>query len=509
MCFFEVGLLVHAEVKNDFEEMKLEAEDADINKLSVLSDVPGFSGDGYVGDFNDKDASVSFTITVPDTDLYNLTVGYGAIYGEGKHAKIKLNGEAFTSFEMEEGFAEVSTGKVLLKEGTNTVTIMPDWTNFAIDYIKVSLAPQPMEHKVDNRLVNPNATKETQALFSYLVDNFGKSIIAGQQDSSNNDLADIRYIKELTGKTPAILGLDMMDYSPSRVEKGAETYEVEQALKWAEQGGIVTFAWHWNAPKDLIDTEDKPWWSGFYTDATTFDLEYAMNNPESEDYQLIIRDIDAIAVELKKLQDAKVPVLWRPLHEAEGGWFWWGAKGPEPTIDLWKLMYDRLTNYHKLNNLIWIWNSVDPEWYPGDEYVDIVSFDSYPEKYNYSPQNYKYEELVELSSNRKLIAMTENGPIPDPDLLTVYDSMYSYFTTWIGLITDNNSIDHLKEVYNHENVITLDELPNLDTYLEVRQLKETIKILNEYREDEQIEEPIFNDMVSVINQLLEELREKQ
>ncbi|MGP4042508.1 glycosyl hydrolase [Gracilibacillus sp. D59] len=454
----------NVEVVEEVKELKLEAEEASLTGLIVQDDVSGFSGTGYVGDFAEEDSKVTFTIEVPNTALYNLTVGYGGIYGEGKHTNMQLNGEPFTSFKLGDGFGEAAMGKVLLNDGVNTISFTPNWTHFALDYIKLSLAPPPIDHEVKKQLINPNATKESKALFSYLVDNFGENIISGQQDDANNDLADVKHIKELTGKTPAILGLDLMDYSPSRVERGAISHDVDIALEWDERGGIVAFSWHWNAPKDLIDTEEQPWWSGFYTDATTFDVKYAMNNPDSEDYQLLIRDIDAIAAELKRLQDANVPVLWRPLHEAEGGWFWWGAKGPEPTKKLWKLMYDRLTNYHHLNNLIWVWNSVDPNWYPGDDYVDIVSFDSYPGEYNYSPQNDKYEALVDLSSNKKLIAMTENGPIPDPDMLNTYNSMYSYFTTWIGLVTDNNSNEHLKKVYNHENVITLEELPDLKSY---------------------------------------------
>jgi mannan endo-1,4-beta-mannosidase len=82
-------------------------------------------------------------------------------------------------------------------------------------------------------------------------------------------------------------------------------------------------------------------------------------------------------VQLKKLQDNGVPVLFRPLHEAEGKWFWWGAKGPEPAKKLYKIVFDRLTRVHKLQNLIWVWNSVAKDWYPGNSYVDVVSADTY------------------------------------------------------------------------------------------------------------------------------------
>src|SRR5690625_3008303 len=302
-----------------------------------------------------------------------------------------------------------------------------------------------------------------------------------------------------------------MDYSPSRVEYGASTDDVERGIEWHEQGGIVAFGWHWNAPKDLLNTDEHPWWSGFYTDATTFDVEYAMNHPESEDYKLLLRDIDAIAEELKKLQEAGVPVLWRPLHEAEGGWFWWGAKGPEPVIELWKLMYDRLTNDHQLNNLIWVWNSIDEDWYPGNDYVDIVSFDSYPGEQNYVPQSAQYEALVELSNNKKLIAMAENGPIPDPDLLSTYHSNYLYFTTWNGLLEEQNSDDHIMYVYNHDSVITRDDLPDFNGDSEpdpnedgaLDQLKKLVDEVKGFEADDYMEET-FASLTSAV-EVAEEL----
>lgn len=135
--------------------------------------------------------------------------------------------------------------------------------------------------------------------------------------------------------------------------------------------------WHWGAPTGLYDTAEHPWYRGFYTDATDFNIETALKDTKNANYTLLMNDIDTIAVELKKLQSASVPVIFRPLHEAEGAWFWWGAKGPEPAKKLWDILYDRLTNKHKLNNLIWEWNSVAASWYPGNDKVDMVSADTY------------------------------------------------------------------------------------------------------------------------------------
>lgn len=209
-------------------------------------------------------------------------------------------------------------------------------------------------------------------------------------------MAFVDWINDITGKKPAIVGFDFKDYSTSLVKRGIKSYDVLRAIEWDKQGGIVQFQWHWNAPKDLI-----AWERGFYSDATNFNVEYAFNHPKSTEYKLILEDIDAIAIQLKRLQSENIPVLFRPLHEAEGGWFWWGSQGPEPAKKLYRLVYDRLTYYHKLNNLIWIWNSSSPEWYPGDKYVDIVSYNYYPKDVNYGSVKNEYERMVNLVSRKK------------------------------------------------------------------------------------------------------------
>ena len=168
-----------------------------------------------------------------------------------------------------------------------------------------------------------------------------------------------------------------VDYTQSRTSRGASSTDVDKAIAFAAKGGIVTFVWHWGSPVGLYDNSTQRWWSGFYTAATDFNIATALADTTNANYTLLINDIDTIAVQLKKLQAANVPVLFRPLHEAEGGWFWWGAKGPEPAKKLYRIVYDRLTNYHKINNLLWVWNSVAASWYPGNDVVDIVSADTY------------------------------------------------------------------------------------------------------------------------------------
>jgi mannan endo-1,4-beta-mannosidase len=245
---------------------------------------------------------------------------------------------------------------------------------YLIDAITLKLANKRGPHQITTTPVNKNANNDAKALLKYLGNIYGEKILSGQQDQASLD-----WVTQNVGTTPAILGLDLMDYTESRKSRGASSTDVDKAIAFAKKGGIVTFCWHWGAPTGLYDTSAQPWYRGFYTDATDFNIETALANTNNANYTLLMKDIDTIAVQLKKLQDAGVPVIWRPLHEAEGGWFWWGAKGPEPAKKLWKIVYDRLTNQHKLNNLIWTWNSVAPSWYPGSDTVDIVSADTYAE----------------------------------------------------------------------------------------------------------------------------------
>ncbi|KAL4921161.1 putative mannan endo-1,4-beta-mannosidase E [Aspergillus aurantiobrunneus] len=303
--------------------------------------------------------------------------------------------------------------------------------------------------------VNPKADNATAGLLARLVDVASKgATLSGQQE-----LKDADWLTENVGFSPAILGIDLMDYSPSRVEFGAAANTIEDAIAYSKRGGIITVCWHWGSPSGSYNTSDQPWYSNFYTEATSFDLAAAMN-PASPDYKLIIRDIDAIAEQLLRVRD--IPILFRPLHEADGGWFWWGAAGAEPCKALYQLMYDRLTNTHGLNNLLWVWNSKEPDWYPGNEVVDIVSVDIYADNGDHSSQIADYQALQGLTGNStKPIALAEVGNIPDPELMKKDGAHWAYWVTWNGDFIEgetNNPMQFKKQVYSSELVYTLDEL---------------------------------------------------
>ncbi|HTF82787.1 MAG TPA: glycosyl hydrolase [Cytophagales bacterium] len=193
----------------------------------------------------------------------------------------------------------------------------------------------------------------------------------------------------------------------------------------------------------------------FYTESTTFDVTQAVISG-TQQHTHIIRDIDAIAVQLKKLSNANVPVIWRPLHEAGGGWFWWGAKGPAAGKALYNIVYDRIVNYHGIHNLIWAWSSPEPEWYPGNDKVDLIGYDSYPGANNYTVQKPVFDQLYKIVNGEKLIAMTENGPIPDIQLAFDMDAPWSYFMSWDNLVSQQNSTAHIQEVFANASVLTVE-----------------------------------------------------
>lgn len=441
------------------EPVIYEAEQAVMTDLALDTSITGFSGKSYVMAFTNDAGSLTFNVDAPQAGLYEMVLGYATPSG-GKWCNLIVNEVPEGEVELPEvkGFAESKPTLLLLHQGANKVTIEKGWGFYAIDFLKLSPAPRLRPHQVTADLINPSASPRAKALMALLVQNFGKNIIAGQQEYPQNPGREVKQLRELTGKEPAILGLDFMDLTPSRIKKGTSSKVVDEAIAWDDRGGIVCFSWHWDSPAGQLPGPEHEW-KAFNTNATSFDLAAAMADPESEAHKLLISDIDAIAGHLAQLRDRNIPVLWRPLHEAEGGWFWWGAKGPGACKKLWALMFNRMTNHHQLDNLIWVWNSVAPEWYPGNNLVDVVSHDSFPAPHNHNPASAFYRKLVTLTDNRKLVAMTEAGAIPDPDLIALTKSHWAWFTAWNSNVRDLNSDDYLRKVYSHPNVITLDKLP--------------------------------------------------
>lgn len=286
---------------------------------------------------------------------------------------------------------------------------------------------------------NPAAVR----LYEYLLSIHGKAILAGQQENPNRNChgSEMRYIKKETGLLPAIRGFDYIHLDFEGVNRRAKA--------WWKQGGIVTICYHWGTPPDGI---------GYPSSQGTIDMEQALTEGTPL-YEGLLRQMDEAALALQKLRDAQVPVLWRPFHEFDGQWFWWGKGGAELFKKLWRLMYDRYTHHWKLNNLIWVLGYCgEPHegWYPGDDCVDIVGADTYKE----GIQADMYHRMRQLHGQDMLICYHENGPMPDPEALQRSDVNWSWFMTWHTIhIRRQNTKDYLRHVYRHDYVVTLDKLP--------------------------------------------------
>ena len=476
-----------SDVPADFKA-ELEAESGRLDgKAAVLtkSSMGDFSGDGYVI-IAEKDAALEFDVELETDGSYDMSI-ISARAAEDASGQVLMDGEALSVISVTSTkFEDNGLKNIELPAGKHTFTIKSTKSNLFVD--KIIFAPPAQVdlsiYNVKQELSNPNAGDETKRLYNFLTDIYGKYTLSGQYSGDNmgSSSAEFYVIEQTTGKKPAILGLDLIELSPSRLAHGSSGgQEVpKQAVDWWQNNnGIVTLCWHWNAPDPYLEVNGKAWWQGFYSDATNFSLSKALSKEDEEGYNYLISDIDAIAETLAYLDDQHVPILWRPLHEGGGDpkwhnpWFWWGSSGAEAYKELWKLMYDRLTNVHHINNLIWVWNGQDPDYYPGDEYVDIIGYDIYADKGDVSSQKQIFDLMRSVTDENKIIALTENGVIPDPDATFADGSRWCWFATWNGefmidggemKVSDYTGEENAKKFYNSDRVLTLDELPDLKSY---------------------------------------------
>lgn len=301
-------------------------------------------------------------------------------------------------------------------------------------------------HTYNGELSNENAIDNARLVYQYLKENYGKVCLTGQMESTWMGSPDheMNYIEETTGKLPAIRGLDFMHNDFEGV--------AERAQEWWEKGGIPTICWHTGSD-----------FASGYEESKADDLNWEEAFvPGTDAYNELLNGMDRAVPYLQQLEDAGVPVLWRPFHELDGGWFWWSKGGAENFVKLWQLMYSRYTDYWGLDNLIWVFGyagtGVNMEaWYPGDSYVDLIGADSYTPGANGS----LFEECSALAPEGMPLVFHECGSIPTEQQMKEANAPWSYFMVWhTDFITDeeNNTKEALKEIYNSEYFITLDEL---------------------------------------------------
>lgn len=355
------------------------------------------------------------------------------------------------------------------------------------DSLKASLSQKTVDL---DKPVSENAQKNenTMEIFNYLRSIYGKQILSGQQQDDVYKIYEDKVYYLAAEDLPALRGFDFIFCTGSYIN----TSMVDAAVEWGkENGGLVTFMWHWNVPCDVDDLSKG---YAFYQEEITNFNPLNATTPGTKEYEVAVHDIDMIASYLQRLEQEGITVLFRPFHEASGSWFWWGIQDadkkmikdgtyPETYQRLWYMMFDRLENYHKLSNLIWVWNGqtrfceVDPNTY------DISGVDYYAETDDHTPLVSEYEKLSAYTYEGKMLALTECGNIPDPQQCADKDTMWLYYLVWNGgfvyetmsgmALTDiygtprpnpeRLSEELIKEYFSNDALVTWGKLPQFRT----------------------------------------------
>lgn len=307
--------------------------------------------------------------------------------------------------------------------------------------------------------VNPNASPEARALLGYLYSISGRYTLAGQHNYPNHIARWTDRAYDLTGKYPALFGQDFgFEGGADKDSTLARPALVEEAKRQWRNGAVVTLTWHAVPP-----TQDEPVSFRESVQSHLTDYEWSeLVTPGSSLYNRWCAQVDVIAGFLRQLREARVPVLWRPYHEMNGNWFWWGGrKGNDGSAALYRQLFDRLVNYHKLDNLIWVWSPSPPgaggigpgqlaDFYPGPEFVDVLGEDIYGEL-----KTSFYDGLLALAAG-KPITLGETGAVPSLTALKAQPK-WLWFMTWSEHVEMANPLDTLKAVFDAPNILTRDD----------------------------------------------------
>lgn len=290
---------------------------------------------------------------------------------------------------------------------------------------------RPADWIVEHEPVTPNASPEARALLKFLYSISGKHTVIGQHNFAGVHTLSTAAAALRLGKIPALYGTDWGFSRAGDIDSiYARDMTVQEIIKQYRAGSIIAICWH-----EVRPTADEPVTfqgsptsvQGHLSDA---DWDQLLT-PGSEINKRWCAQVDVIAGYLKQLEAAHVPLLWRPVHEMNGNWFWWGGRlGDRGTKQLYRMMFDRLVNHHKLTNLIWVWNCDQPsqpdrqfvDYFPGQQYVDVLALDCYG-----TFQQRFYDEMNALSDG-KVLAISEGGP-PAPDVYKTQPK-WAYYMPW-------------------------------------------------------------------------------
>jgi len=321
-----------------------------------------------------------------------------------------------------------------------------------------------------NAQIQPLTVRTRTSIISYLKSVIANnSIIVGQQKAVDGDAPQhtVESLRLQTGNAPALIGYEYGWNSHNRVDR----VNLDVMKQW-NSGGLVTISWHADNP--FTPGYSPRWNSVAHKDS--IDLKALLKNaPDSYAKSSYRKELEKVGNALLDLKNKGVVVLWRPFHEMNGSWFWWGIndlKNPTNQADyiaLWVDMYNYFTNDLKLNNLIWVYSPNDsPDEntlsyrYPGSQYVDVVGIDIYSNNIS------EFKDYNKLLKFNKPIAICEVGPKSDAygkmnelDIINTFKGKAAYFLQWSSWVNARVSIvDNMfsKEMMQNKDAVTLEKL---------------------------------------------------
>jgi mannan endo-1,4-beta-mannosidase len=288
----------------------------------------------------------------------------------------------------------------------------------------------------------------------------GHATLTGQHNFPNHVSRWSDRVYDLTGKFPAIFGQDF-GFSGGEDKDSVEGRPsmVEEAIRQYRNGAVIALTWHAVRPTDDEPVTFRDSVQGHLTD---FEWDELLT-PGTDIYNRWVEQVDVIAGYLQQLQASGVPVLFRPYHEMNGNWFWWGGRpGEHGSAALYRQLYDRFVDVHHLNNLVWVWNVNSPggnagaidAYYPGARYADVVTMDIYGK----FEQSY-YTSMLALADD-KPIALAEVGAMPSLDVLA-QQPHWAYFMMWSGMGEAVNSPEQLQAMFHSPQVLNRGDAPFL------------------------------------------------
>lgn len=381
------------------------------------------------------------------------------------------------------GFEMYCIDNVYLPEGATLLTFTVMSGSAALDYITLeNSAPVSSDYyKTPVSVVGKNTGIHTIGTMKYLTDMYGVRMLTAQNVTPGTN-AEIDAVYTETGRYPAIRCGDLMYSSRFADEESSDiaAKEIELALEWGRNGGIISMGWHWYAPDES---------GAYYANETDFDISDAPNEESiaemdieqieglynsgriSESCYLLVQDIDHMAGVMKQFRDELQTVIFQPIPDGDSRLYWWSGDA-DAYKWLWRLTFTRMNRYHGLNNLIWVWNGSDAAYYPGDDYCDIIGQGLYMN----TSASYagRFAAMAHLSPTAmKPVAITGCDKLPNAGYCKRDNALWMWIAPASGeysIHSDGsysetyNSWQSLNDIYNSRSCVTRDELPDLSTY---------------------------------------------